>query len=87
MPLNGPLTECEQRLPEAAGALVDVRAGEADQDDLASGRDWGAEWSVRVEFLQDLLTDRRGALGVPATDGCCGPCLSPEQEDGALGRS
>ncbi len=51
------LTECERRLLEAAGALVDVREGDPRRDDPAHAEGWGAERTVRAEFLRDLLTN------------------------------
>jgi hypothetical protein len=48
----------EQKLRAAAvtGALIDLRAGDAELDDPAQGMNWGAERQVRAELLVDLLT-------------------------------
>ena len=53
-------TEPEQRVLRAAGtgALVDLRTGDKDLDDLARGATWGADRTVRAELLVELLTGR-----------------------------
>ena len=53
----------EQQLADAAGALVDLRAGQAVSDDAAKGSGWGAERTVRAEFLRELLTGARENAG------------------------
>ena len=58
MPLLKP-SQPEQRLADAAGALVDMRIGRELRDDPAKGRDWGADRTVRAEFLMQLLTGAR----------------------------
>ena len=54
------LTECEQALGRAveAGELVDLRAGDAEVDDPASGAEWGRERTVGSDLLYELLTKR-----------------------------
>jgi hypothetical protein len=78
-------TRCERRLLEAAGVLVDVREGDPRRDDLARGRDWGSERTVRADLLRDLLTNTTrdisalrlrgaritGALDLDGTDLTC----------------
>jgi hypothetical protein len=56
------LMQCERRLLEAAGALVDVREGDPRRDDPARSRGWGPERTVRAEFLRDLLTNSAEGL-------------------------
>ena len=51
------LTGGERRLLEAAGVLIDVREGDPRRDDPAHAGGWGAERTVRAEFLRDLLTN------------------------------
>jgi hypothetical protein len=57
----------EQQLVDAAGALVDFRAGQAVSDDTAEGSGWGADRTVRAEFLRELLTGARGNAGSRGT--------------------
>ena len=54
------LTECEQAFGRAveAGELVDLRAGDAEVDDPASGAEWGRERTVGSDLLYELLTRR-----------------------------
>jgi hypothetical protein len=50
----------EWRLARAAGALVDLRKGQPLGDDPAvDGHEWGAERTVRAQFLAELLTGAR----------------------------
>ncbi|MCO5967418.1 translocation/assembly module TamB domain-containing protein [Actinoallomurus soli] len=47
----------------AAGTLLDLRTGDARQDDPARGTIWGAERSVHADVLIDLLTGQRTPPG------------------------
>ena len=53
-------TECEQALSRAVetGELVDLRTGDAEADDPASGAQWARERTVGSDLLYELLTGR-----------------------------
>jgi hypothetical protein len=50
----------EQRLADAVEALVDLRTRRAHSNDPAEGSGWGADRTVRAEFLRELLTGGAG---------------------------
>jgi hypothetical protein len=55
--LAGELTESERRLWEAfaRGERVDLRTGELDRDDPASGASWGEARTIRSDVIRSLL--------------------------------
>lgn len=58
---DGPLSEAERQLFEAAGtgALVDLRTGDPDLDDPAQVDNWTSARAVRAELLVSLITGAR----------------------------
>jgi len=54
------VTEAEQRILDAGGALVDLREGQPSADNPVGGRSWGPERTVRAAFLADLISQATG---------------------------